>query len=230
MLAGNFSNVLFPALVPLRSDPPRQVNAALDASVLLSFCIMPFAMLQAAIAAPLITSLFGERWAPAIPVIQLLSIGLAIDAVSWIVGTLLSARGDFRVVLRYALIQMPIFFALVVIGAVLNKAVGVAWCICIFYAATKPFFVNHAYRRMGASTRQVVAIYARPTLFSMAAVGAALLVSALATHPLARAAIILTLGGALYAVLVRWFAPAIWHAMRSRLEAALHRRRTSTVS
>ena len=225
MLAGNFSNVLFPALVQLKSDSARQVGAALDASVLLSFCVMPLALLQAAVAAPLVTILFGEKWAAAIPIIQLLSVGLAFDAVSWVAGTLLSARGDFRTVLYYAVIQTPIFFALILVGAELGNAVGVAWCVCIFYAVTQPFFVSRAYRRIGATTRQVVAIYARPVAFSLASVGAALAVSALATHPLTRAAIILALGAALYATLVRWLAPEIWGGMRRRLEAALHQRR-----
>ena len=54
ILAGNFSGVIFPVLAQLRGDPQRQGDAALKASNLLSFCVMPLAMLQAAAAAPLV--------------------------------------------------------------------------------------------------------------------------------------------------------------------------------
>ncbi len=217
MLAGNFSNVLLPALVQLNPEPARQMKAALDASVLLSFCVMPLAMLQTAVAAPLIVSLFGEKWATAVPVIQLLSVGLAFDAVSWVAGTLLSARGDFRTVFVYALAQTPLFFALVVAGAVLDGAVGVAWCVFGFYVVTQPFFVIRTYERLGSTLREGLAIYAKPLALSAAAVGGAMLASSLAARPLNRVLIILALGGAFYAMLVHWLAPEVWHGMRDRL-------------
>ncbi len=227
ILAGNFSSVLFPALVQLKSDPARQGGAALKASTLLSFCVMPLALLQSAIAAPLVTSLFGQKWAPSIPIIQLLSVGLAFDAVSWVAGALLSARGEFRAALRYALVQVPVFFALVTVGAELDQAVGVAWAVCIYYAITQPFFVYEAYRRVGITTRQVVSIYLRPTSYAAMAVGVGWAVSMLplfAARPLIRIVIITAAGAASYAALVRWLAPEVWNELRDRLNSGLQGR------
>lgn len=223
ILAGNFSGILLPALVRLGAEPARQMRAAMDASVLLSFCVMPLAMLQAAVAGPAIAVLFGEKWAAAVPVIQLLSVGLAFDGVSWVAGSLLSARGDFRTVFAYALAQTPIFFALVTAGALLGGSAGVAWSVLGFYAATQPFFVIRTYGRLGATLAEGLAIYVRPVALSAAAVGLATLASRLAANPSARIAVILLLGGALYAVLVRWLAPEVWQGMRDRLRSALKR-------
>lgn len=223
MLAGNFSNVLLPALVRLNSDPARQLRASLDASMLLSFCVMPLAMLQAAVAAPLIASLFGEKWAAAIAIIQILSVGLAFDAVSWVMATLLSARGDFRTVAVYALIQTPLFFAVVVGGAVWEGAVGVAWCVSGFYVVTQPFFVIRTYKRLGITAQEAFSIYARPILFSGMAFALAVLASTFTVHPLSRVLIILVLGGAFYAVLVHWLAPEISLTIRDRIKAAFKR-------
>jgi len=159
MLAGNLSGVLFPAFVQMRSDPLRQSEAALTASTLLSFCIMPFASLQAVVAEPVVSSFFGQKWAASIPIIQLLSIGLALAAVSWVAGTLLNARGEFKAVLRYALVQTPIFFVFVLIGALLGEAVGVAWAVLLFYASTQPIFLFVAYRRFGITPGRVASMY-----------------------------------------------------------------------
>lgn len=224
MLAGNFTGVIFPALAQLRSDPLRQGEAALKASTLLSFCVMPLAALQAAAASPLVTGLFGEKWTASIPVIQLLSLGLAMDAVSWIAGSLLSARGEFVARLRYLLMGVPVFFALVGAGALLGGAVGVSWGVCVFYATTQPLFVAAVYRRLGVRGREVAAIYFRPTAYAAAAAGLGLAAAALppfAGNPLTRVAIICGAGAAVYAVLVRWLAPEVWLELRRRVRGAL---------
>jgi O-antigen/teichoic acid export membrane protein len=226
ILAGNFSNVIFPALAQLKGDPKRQGDAALKASNLLSFCVMPMAMVQAAVAAPLVTSFFGEKWQSSIPIIQLLSIGLAFDAVSWIAGSLLNARGEFMAGLRYLLVQAPFFFALVVAGAMLGEAIGVAWGVCAFYAISQPLYVWVAYRRLGISGRQVAMIYLRPTAYAAVAVGLGLLASMppwFADHQLVRVLVIGVVGTALYAVLVRWLATEVWGELRDRAIGAMRR-------
>ncbi len=226
-LAGNFSNVLYPALVQMKSDPERQARAVLNSSTLLSFCVMPIALIQSAVTEPLVSRFFDPRWAASIPVIQLLSIGLALDAVSWIAGALLNARGEFRTGLRYTAVQLPIFFAFIVVGAVLHGAVGVAWAVCVFYALTQPVYVCLSYQRIGMTMGQVALIYLQPTVYAAVAVGAGLLLSKLpflAPFPVLRAAMIGVTGLFLYAMLVRWRAPAVWGALRDRITGALRRR------
>jgi PST family polysaccharide transporter len=226
ILAGNFSGVIFPALAQLKGDPKRQGDAALKASNLLSFCVMPLAMLQAAAAAPLVISLFGDKWLTSVPIIQLLSIGLAFDAVSWIAGSLLNARGEFVAGLRYMMIQAPLFFLLVTIGAKLDQAIGVAWAVCAFYAISQPIYVWAAYRRLGIGARAVAMIYLRPTAYAGVAVGLGLLASMppwFDAHQLLRVLVIGVVGTGLYAVLVRWLAAEVWGELRDRAIGALRR-------
>ncbi len=227
MLAGNFSGVLFPALVQFKSDPVRQGAAALKASTLLSFAVMPLAFVQAAVAAPMIVALFGHRWVASIPIIQLLSIGLALDAVSWVAGSLLSARGEFKAGLRYLLIQMPLFFISMGVGAWLDKAVGVAMGVCLYYAVTQPVYVWRVYRRLGITAREVALIYVRPTLYAAVAAGAGLAVAGLpvfAALPIIRIGIIGAIGSVLYALLVRLLAREVWRELSDRVWGALRRR------
>ena len=218
--------MLFPALVQLKAEPRRQGDAALKASALLSFCVMPLALMQAAVAAPVVDSLFGDKWASAIPVIQLLSFGLALDAVSWIAGALLSARGEFKAGLVYMLCLAPIFFVLIGIGAWLDKAVGVAWALCVYYAATQPVFVYVVYRRCGVTIGQVAALYLKPIVCGAVRIGlgfAVALLPGVAGIPLLRAIIICAVGGVIYAGLVRLLAPEIWHEVKDRVSRAVRR-------
>ena len=164
MLAGNFNNVLFPALVQLRDEPSRQADAALRASRLLSYLVVPFCFLQAALAGPGLTLLFGARWLGAIPIVQLLSIGLPFDAVSWITGSLLSARREFSRSLLYAAVSAPLFFGSVIIGGKLDGAIGVASAVVVFYAVYPPVCSLLILRAGGIRTWHVLELYVMPLL------------------------------------------------------------------
>ena len=226
MLAGNLAGILYPTLVQLRAEPERQGRAALDATRLLSFCIMPLALIQAAVVGPALTSFFGEKWAASIPVIQILSVGLAMDAMSWVADTLLAARGEFVVGLYYKLYQLPLFFALVVAGAMLDQAVGVAWAVCIFYAVSQPVFIYCVYRRVGVGLGQVAWLYLTPSLYAALAVGSGLALSMLppvASMPLVRVLLIGSFGIAIYAALVRWLARDVWLQIAGRFSRAMAR-------
>lgn len=164
ILAGNVGQVLLPALSRYRSEPLRQGAAALQAAKLLSFVVMPVAFLQAAVAGPFLTWLFGTKWVGSIHIMEVLSIGVALDAVSWIAGSLLAARGEFNAQLRYLLIQLPIFFMFIGCGIFLGQALGVAIAVAAFYAITQPVYSYLCFRRGGVTVRQVAWIYLGPTL------------------------------------------------------------------
>ncbi len=223
VLAGNLAGILYPTLIQLSAEPERQGRAAFDATRLLSFCVMPVALIQAAVVRPGLTAFFGQKWAASIPVIQILSIGLALDAMSWVAGTLLAARGQFVVGLRYVVFQVPAFFVLVIAGALLDQAVGVAWAVCLFYALSQPVFVYGVYRRVGVGIGQVAWMYLAPMLYGLLAVGAGLAVSLAppwAGMPLVRVVIIGSVGAGVYALVVRRFAGDVWLQIVGRLRRA----------
>jgi O-antigen/teichoic acid export membrane protein len=224
VLAGNLGGVLYPTLIQLKADPERQGRAALDASVMLSYCVMPLAFIQAAIAEPVLNGFFGQKWLLAIPIIQILSIGLALDAVSWIAGTLLAARGEFVVGLRFVVVQLPVFFALVFVGAFVDQGVGVATAVCLFYALTQPIFVYGVYKRVGVSLRQVASMYLTPTFLAAFAVGLSLLLTKTflpIVHPLLITLAICLSSSLFYAVLVKTFARETWAQLIRHLSALL---------
>ena len=205
MLAGNFVNVLFPALAQLRDDPRSQTDAALRASRLLSYLVVPFCFLQAALAGPGLELLFGTRWLGAIPLVQLLSIGLPFDAVSWITGALMSARREFKRSLLYAVILAPLFFGAVIVGGKIDGAVGVASAVVIYYAIYPPICSILILRDGGIGTRQVLELYLVPLLLAgsttLVAYGASLL-PFVSESKIARIMVIGVLDGMMYPALL----------------------------
>ena len=211
MLAGSFGNVLFPAFTKMGVDPARQMDAALRASRILAYTVTPVCFLQAAVAEPLLHLMFGARWNAAIPLVQILSLGLPGDAVAWVAGALLVARGAFRRDLVLLAGFTPPFFVCAILGAWWDGATGVAIGVSLYYALVKP--VNSwLVFRPAIGLHGFVQIFATPVLLAGAAIGGAALAAAapaLSPYPVLRIALIGALGPLLYLAALRLAAPAI---------------------
>lgn len=219
LLAGNLSNVLFPILSQLRNEPERQKQAALNASRVLAFVVMPYCFLQAAIARPLLTLVFGAKWLAAIPLVEILSIGLAFDAVSWVAGALLQARGEFRRSLIYSCVFFPIFFTMVTAGALYFSGVGVAIAVSSFYIAFAPVYSYKVFRKVGISLKEIAGIYVPPVSIATAASLASIFCEQWVSpnSQVARILLVGIVGGTLYLGLVHWFVPSAFHQILERL-------------
>ncbi|MDB5683899.1 MAG: polysaccharide biosynthesis protein [Sphingomonas bacterium] len=231
MLAGSFQTVLFPALAQLQGHPDRQRDAAVNASRILAAAVMPYCFLQAAIAEPAVALLFGRKWAAAVPLIQILSIGLAFDAVSWVAGALLSARGEFSRALRYSIGFMPIFFIAITVGAVASSAIGVAVGVSVFYVLLGPVFTYLVFRTYGITPRQVSAIYVVPAVVSGIGMSVALLAEyslGVEVHLLLRILIIGVVGPCAYALLLKLVAPSLFGQVLGQI-LSISRRKSGTL-
>ena len=219
MLAGSFGSVLFPAFTQLGHDPGRQMEAALRASRILAYAITPVCFLQAAEAAPLLHLMFGTRWDSAVPLVQILSLGLPGDALAWVAGALLIARGEFKRDMRLVALFTPPFFVCVVLGVWLGGAVGVATGVSLFYALIKPLNSWLVFRR-AMRLADILQIYVLPLALGLVTIGAA---SGLASLPvfggdrIVQIALIGVLGPVFYLAGLRAIAPSTLAEMMSQL-------------
>lgn len=224
ILAGNFYNVLFPALVQLKAEPERQVEAALRAARLLSYAILPICFLQAAAARPALELFFGARWDGSIGLTRLLSLGIPFDAVAWVAASLVVARREFKRGLVYALITLPFFFSMVSAGALLSKGFGVACAVALYYFILGPTYSLAVFTRYGANWRAVARLYTRPPLIAGAAVGLAYLLSltpGVRDFAVLQLAEMCLVSGLVYAVLVWRFEPQVFLEVESRVKKPL---------
>ena len=201
MLSGNFTSVMLPAFAQLTDQPTRQANAVVRACRLLSYLVVPICFLQAALAGPGLLLLFGKRWQGSIHLMQLLSVGLPFDAVSWITGSLLTARGEFGRALRFAAASAPLFFGLVVSGAWLQGPIGVATAVVTYYMIYPPLCSILILRSNNVRVRTILELYLMPVLLAGPAVGLPYLISLssiLTGHNLLRVIVISTLSCMFY--------------------------------
>jgi PST family polysaccharide transporter len=209
MLAVSFSSVLFPTLGQMNAEPERQYAAALRVSRALAYAIMPLCTLQAALAQPGVSLIFGAKWQGSIPLIQLLSIGLAFDALSWICGALLNARGQFARALKYSSVFAPLFFVAVASGAAMGSALGVAAVVSLYYMLLGPIYTFLVLRDNGVGLQELSAIYFTPFLVSLIAmfVPVAALYLLGSSDPIISILVISSVGISIYLVILRLIAP-----------------------
>ncbi len=216
MLAGSFGNVLFPAFTQLGHEPGRQMEAALRASRILAYAITPVCFLQAAEARPLLHLMFGTRWDGAVPLVQILSLGLPGDALAWVAGALLIARGEFKRDLRLVALFTPPFFVCVLLGVWLGGAIGVAIGVSLYYALIKPLNSWMVFRR-AMRVRDVLQIYVLPLALGLVTIGAAAWLGAFPASRLVQIVLIGVCGPLFYVAGLRVVAPATLSEMMSHL-------------
>jgi O-antigen/teichoic acid export membrane protein len=228
ILAGNFMNVLLPALMHLKMDPNRQVDAALRAAKLLAYVAVPTCFLQAAIARDFLHLFFQHKWDGSILLMQLLSIGLSSDAVTWISGTLIGARREYRFGVILSLFRLPAFFGAVVIGAALGKEVGVAVAVMCYHLVHGPVVAAVTLGRYGASVGAVLELYWKPALLAGIPIASAYgisLIPAMTRHPILCIAETAIVSIGFYLALLIRFEPAIVAELGPRIGIRIPGRR-----
>ncbi len=220
MLATSFTGVMFPTLTSLSEEPERQLSAAFKASATLGVLIVPICFLQAAVAGPALLLLFGERWAESIPLVQILSIGLSLDALSWPLGSFLSARGEFARISKYQLLSVPFFYGLVLAGVHLGSVRGVAIAVGAYYVVHPIAFSLLTFCREGISASRVLMAYFSPLCMATFSFGTAYTISTLPvfhSKPLIQIIVIGGTGVLCYFLCVRKFVPEVYYEARKQL-------------
>jgi O-antigen/teichoic acid export membrane protein len=144
---------------------------------------IPFCVLQAALAGPIVHVFFTPRsqpqkWDAAIPVLGVLSFGMAFHLVGVLIANLLQAQGRFRFFLKVSAIYAAVFLAGVSIAAAVSSpesgALAVAAAVTIVFILFDPLFMYLAIGKgRGGSWYEVAKVFLLPLLNSLAAIGTA---------------------------------------------------------
>lgn len=221
LTAGSLQLVLMSGLARMSSFSAQQTQAALKATKAISLCGMPLCFIQAVVAGPLLHALYGDKWNAAIPLVQLLSVGMAFDVMSWPAGSLLQSRGQFRFLFFWSSGFVPIFIGSVLLGAFFGKALGVAVAVCAYYTLLSPLLVVCVFRSSGIPGRDVLTLFVRPicvgALSAGATIGVIYLTSLAGAHPAVQCGLSLIIGVAAMTIAARFIMPASFHEILARL-------------
>jgi PST family polysaccharide transporter len=223
VLSTNLVNVLFPALSQLQGDVIRQTQAYLSAARILAAIGIPLCLLQAALAEPAMRLLVAARWAPSIPVLEVLSIAMSLNLVAGTSYSIFKAQGRFRTLTWLTLAGAVAFLVCVSIAAMLGDALSVAVGVLVFYALFWPVQMYVAIRAGGGGWRDVWQVFCVPVFFGGFAVAVGYAAAKLVPHvPLRdaiRIALITMCSAGIYLLLLRLFArdlleQVLWLARR----------------
>ena len=227
----NLVGVLFPALSHLQDNPSRQLRAFLRASRLLGLIGVPACFLQAALADPGIRLVVHPRWYSAIPVLQILSLGMALRVIGSSSGSLLQAQGRFGLKLAMNIVYSIFFMILVTVGAwngvehsdnLWDRAeIVVALAASIYFAIIGPMHMYIVIRPAGGRWYDVWYVYALPMAMSAVVIGAVTAASSLIPEIPGRDVVRLVAisGGSVlvYPLMLRQLAPDAYHDLVHRL-------------
>ena len=229
LITFRLSGVLLPALSSIEHDPERQSLAFLRAIRLISFLAVPACLLQAALSDAGVRAIYDERWLPAIPMLQVLSVGMAIRALGWPAVSMLQAQGRFATRLVLAICSVFSMATLIGLGLWLYGPIGVAVATTVNWLIIDPVSLYVAVRHTGHGWRDVGRALGAPVALGLivvipaAAVGIA--VPDVTGRYWMRLGLITAVAAALYVPMFRMLAPDSWQEARGRLAGMFSGRR-----
>jgi PST family polysaccharide transporter len=235
MIILNAGTVLFPAFSQMTGDHPRQRSAFLRSAQAIAGVAMPATVLQVVAADAGIRLLFDPKWYSAIPIVQVLSVGMVLQVVGYPSISLIKAQGRFRTLLLMSLVWAITFVVAVTTVASRSDeshaALAVSVAVAAFYCIFGPSTVYTAIRSIGGRWRDVAWVLTGPLAACIAAYAAALGVDRLlaAYSPSGRPFLASRLladtivFGAVYLLALRTFSPSTWSQLMIRAEPILAR-------
>lgn len=140
---GSIDSVMFPALSKLQDDTQAVKRALRRSMQVSSFFCMPFLFGLAAISDKLIIMLFTEKWAAAIPFMQIICLTSCFDTLSMANLQALKAIGRSDTLLKLEFIKRPVMTALLIIAVFISPlAIAASMCLYGFIAFVVNAFPN----------------------------------------------------------------------------------------
>lgn len=219
-------SVALPSLAGVKS-PEARGHLLKVGSILISMMAVPFAFLQAALSGPLVSLVFPEKWTEAIPIVQLLCIGMAFRTVGVAAQSLMQANGLYWRMTRLVWIEALIFTLLLVPLATEYGGKGAAIAVAVTlptanFAWLAIALEKHTDQRQAAlrGVAWISLLCALPAIPSWLLAEHAM---TLRTWPRAFATAAIGAGYTMItALLFRNFAPASWDLLMAKLRRKSH--------
>jgi O-antigen/teichoic acid export membrane protein len=131
--------VLFPAYALLQADHRAFQEGVLKSLRLLATIVVPMGVGMAAVASPIVRSLYGEQWLPAVPLLQIIAIVGIVRALHALLVNIYRAKGRPDLDFKISVGLLPLLLVAVVVGSrwgTLGVAIGVLVFNVVLLAST----------------------------------------------------------------------------------------------
>lgn len=172
LVANNLAMVLFPGLSSLASEPKRQITVFIRGSRIIAAVAIPLCFWQAAVADPLIRLVLNNKWYDVIPLVQVLSLGMAARAAGWMWHVSLKAQRRYAIGTQWSLFASVLFVVVVWIAAANYGVMGAALAVGCFYTLVNPIQMWIAIVRFpGGRLVALANIFLRPSAIALICFG-----------------------------------------------------------
>jgi PST family polysaccharide transporter len=115
-VAAVIARVLFPTLSLLQNERDRLRLACLKAAGAVAFVTFPIMAGLFVVADDFVTTVFGTKWAPMIPLLRILCVVGALESIGATASTIFLSTGETRKMLRIALVSAPLTLVALALG------------------------------------------------------------------------------------------------------------------
>ena len=219
------ASIAFPALATLNDDPKRQLQAFRKGAVLLSAVVFPASVAQCFLFKPIVEEFFPSLWLPAIPMLQLLSLGMAGRTLSWISASLMEAQGRFYERMWLGFFSAIAFVAMAMAGVYLGEQfkigapMGMAIAVALYYPLMSLATIWVALKGIAGRFQIIKEICFAPACLSLVAFGpiyAATL--SVADDRYQQIACISIVGSLIYVLVGRVWMKPVWNELVGRVQ------------
>jgi PST family polysaccharide transporter len=223
LFIGNVINsIAMPAFSRVKHDTDLLKNAIASSTRAVALIAMPMCGLLAALARPLVLTLYGAKWEASVEVLSILSLYGAISIICILFANMLTSLGRAEFILLVQLVWLGALVLAMAIGVHRNGIVGAAEAhIVVLGPLVLPSYLFVLRRATGVRLTLLGRAILPPLVAALAASLAARVVASQFTHPLAELATGLVAGSLVYAVAAAPFATPLLGEERSRKLRAL---------
>jgi len=130
-ISGVFGRVMFPVLSSIKDDKPRAKAIYLRAIAAISLVTFPLMLVLLVASEPIVLTLYGEKWRPMVPTLQIYCVVGAFQSIATTVGWLYQSQGRTDWMLRWGVVASTLF----VLGIAIGVYFGSIETVAIAYSA-----------------------------------------------------------------------------------------------
>ncbi len=160
--------VSFPVLSRMQNDILRLRHSYLKMITLLSTVNAPLFFGLAVVAPTIIPLIFGAKWTPAVPLVQILAIYSYIRSTCDPINSLLLAKGRVDLSFKWNLFMLTATIPVIFIGAVLHGTIGVATALVLMAACVTLVIYKYLVRPLiGSCCRDYFFAILKPVVLAL---------------------------------------------------------------
>ncbi len=158
--------VLFPTFSRLQNELPRLRAAYLKSAAAVAMITFPMMIGLYLVSLDFVLVLFGRKWLPMLPVLQILCwIGM-MQSISTTLGTLYLSTGNTRALFRFSMVSVPFTLLAFVVGLKWG-IVGVATAYAMVSPVMTYIYMAKAFRLVGLTFGEFFSVMAPPMLAAL---------------------------------------------------------------